>query len=408
MKKDSASPILRNALFIFFLALCLRLAWALLAPHLDPFLASNPLLGDAGSYDLIARSLLQGSGHSLFPPQPDGFWPPLYPYFLSIWYALLGYNLQLARLAQAFLGALAACFFFLIAASAFKRPVALLAGLGLAIYPYLVYFGAWLIAEALFLALFAAALWLLSLAARRWQVRYLLRAGVLLGLSALAKPTTLFFMPFIALWLFLAPENIPLRRRAGQVFLLALVTLVVILPWSFRNLRVFGQFVLISTNGGYTFLGANNPDAWGGHNEGYPALIPGLNDAEMEDVFYARAFDWIRSDPQAFLRLAVQKYRRLLSPLSVASSPADFSLPAAPLVYGIYFAFLGTSLAGLVLSFPAWRKIGYLYAPILGVFVSAGLYYGDARYTLPMAPSMVILAALAGNQALEAWHRTPP
>jgi hypothetical protein len=37
--------------------------------------------------------------------------------------------------------------------------------------------------------------------------------------------------------------------------------MVVVLPWSYRNDTVFHHFVLISTNGGQTFLGGN-ADPW--------------------------------------------------------------------------------------------------------------------------------------------------
>jgi len=158
--------------------------------------------------------------------------------------------------------------------------------------------------------------------------------------------------------------------------------------------------VLISTNGGYTFLGANNPDAWGGHDEGFPPAIPGLNAAEMEDAYYAEAFDWIGDNPEDFARLLIPKYRRLFSPLSVASFREDYGIPGRALVYMVYAAFLLTALCGAIKAWPKWRQIGYLYAPMAGVILSAGLYYGDARYTLPMAPSLVVLAALAVGSVL--------
>lgn len=57
-----ATPVATRqwALGVFLLALVLRTAYALIAPHVDPFLVSNPLLGDAASYDRVARTLLSG------------------------------------------------------------------------------------------------------------------------------------------------------------------------------------------------------------------------------------------------------------------------------------------------------------------------------------------------------------
>lgn len=383
----------RDLVIIAGLMLIVRLVWALLAPALDPFLQQSPLLGDAASYDRIAKSILAGTGFTERPPQPSAFWPPLYPAFLSLIYSVAGHHLQVARIVQAFLGVAAPMSFYLIALRPFGRRVAWLSALGLIFYPYLIYFNTWLIAESLFMALMPLGMLVLSTLPYKPGLARTAAAGLIFGLAALAKPFMLFVMPFIALWLLLAYPQ-PVSRRVVTVVTLAIAMLLTILPWSARNYQVYGQVVLISTNGGYTFLGANNPNAWGGHDEGYPPAIPGLNDAQMEDAYYAEAFAWIRDNPEDFARLAVIKYRRLLSPLSVASFREDYRLPGSSIVYAVYTTFLLIALIGAIKAWPKWKQIGYLYAPIVGVFVSAGLFYGDVRYTLPMAPSLVIFAAI--------------
>src|SRR5256885_781081 len=50
-------------IFIFCVSLMLRAGYAIVAPHLDPFLIRDPLLGDAASYDRIARTLLVGGAY---------------------------------------------------------------------------------------------------------------------------------------------------------------------------------------------------------------------------------------------------------------------------------------------------------------------------------------------------------
>jgi 4-amino-4-deoxy-L-arabinose transferase-like glycosyltransferase len=379
---------------ILGLALAVRLVWALIAPSVDPFLVHSPLLGDAASYGRIAKSLLAGAGFAERPPTPSAFWPPLYPAFLSLIYSVTGYDLAAARLVQAFLGVAVPASFFLISLKPLGHRVAWLSAVGLIFYPYLVVFNAWLIAESLFMALMSLGMLALSGTPDKPSLVRLAAAGAVFGLAALAKPFMLFVMPFLAVWLFLAsPEGI--LRRIVAILVLAFAMLVVILPWSARNYRLYGQLVLISTNGGYTFLGANNADAWGGHDEGFPPPIPGLNGAEMEDAYYAEAYGWIRNNPLDFARLLIPKYRRLFSPLSVASFREDLRLPGSALVYVVYAAFLLAALYGAGKAWPTRKQIGYLYAPIAGVLVSAGLFYGDARYTLPMVPSLVVFAALS-------------
>lgn len=390
---------------IVSLALLVRIAWAIIAPKIDPFLIRSPLLGDAASYDRIAKSLMAGAGFIDSSAQPEAFWPPLYPAFLALLYSIGGYSLDFARVVQALLGVVVPVAAYFISLRLFGRRVSYLSAIGLIFYPHLVYFNAWLIAESLFMALMVTALWAIGSVVEKPIVARIALAGVLFGLASLTKPFMLFVMPFLALWLLLA-SNGRLSRRLMSVAILTVAMVGVILPWTIRNYRLFDQVVLISTNGGYTFLGANNPNAWGGHDEGYPPSIPGLNTAEMENVYYEEAIQWIRSNPDDFAKLLIPKYKRLFSPLSVASYKQDFVIPGRSLVYIIYTAFLLIALLGAIKASPQWKRTGFLYTPIAGVLVSAGLYYGDARYTLPMVPSLVIFAALAINSVYARYKQS--
>lgn len=139
---------------------------------------------------------------------------------------------------------------------------------------------------------------------------------------------------------------------------------------------------------------ANNPNAWGGHDEGYPPLIAGLNDAEMADNYYKEAFQWIWNNPRDFGLLFIPKYRRLFSALSVVSQRQDYPLPGANVMYGCYTLCLLASFAGALKTLRQWRQVGFLFAPVAGIIIFTGLFYGDARYTLPMVPSLVAFTAL--------------
>ena len=120
----SGASIWLDLVIILALALAVRLSWALLAPSLDPFLKQSPLLGDAASYDRIAKSLLAGTGFTERPPEPSVFWPPLYPALLCLIYSVAGYHLEIARIVQAFLGTAVPVSFFLAALQPFGRRVA--------------------------------------------------------------------------------------------------------------------------------------------------------------------------------------------------------------------------------------------------------------------------------------------
>lgn len=382
------------ALFIFGIAAVLRISYAVAAPYVDPFLIRDPLLGDAASYDRIARTLLATSEYAEVAGSPSTFWPPLYPMYLALIYGVFGHQLIVARLFQAVLGALLPMFVYL-AIERLQHPwIARWVALGLVIYPYLVYFGAWLIAESLFFALFGAILWLGARMQQRPAKSTATLLGVVLGLTALAKPTLLMQLPLFAIWfLWCLPGSFIQRFKLG--LLTALVTCAVIAPWTLRNYALLRAFVPISTNGGYTFYGANNPNAFGGHYENFPSRLAGLDEAQEQSEYYHMGMNWIQSNPARFAWLVSQKLIRLASPLSVASSPKDFAVPGEVIIRAGYSLFLIAAFAGLLVSLRQWRRYFLFYIPVLGVLISTVLFYGDARYLLPAVPSLLLFSALA-------------
>jgi 4-amino-4-deoxy-L-arabinose transferase-like glycosyltransferase len=421
---------------IFILALLIRVVYTLVAPQVDPFLQRDPLLGDAGSYDRIIRSLLAGSGYRQLDlvgphfPKPDVFWPPLYPLMMAGVYRLLGsisglgYNLLMGRLFHALLGASVPVGVYFIGRALFDKrsiaPVAVasLAGLGSAFYPYLIYFGAWLIADGPYMVLLTLTL-LTAVALQKSFARGLDKIsdlklgevsdrypagyrvilaailGLLLGLDILMKPATLMLLPPLLFWFLLALDKCRWLTRLALGFLTLVVMLSVIAPWTLRNYKVTGDWILVSANGGYTFYGANNPDAFGGHREGFPIRDPQKPAAAEEREFYRRALAWIRQNPQDFLALVPKKIMRLFSPLAVASLEAPYPLPFAGWVYLLYGLFLTCAFWGIARSLNNWRAFSVLYIPILGVLLSTVLFYGDTRYSLPMVPSLILFAAKA-------------
>jgi hypothetical protein len=218
--------------------------------------------------------------------------------------------------------------------------------------------------------------------------------GLLLGLDTLTKPATLMLLPFLALWVLVALKT-QLARRFGYLVIMGLFSVLSIVPWTVRNSLVFGSVVPVSTNGGYTFYGANNEQAFGGHREGFPPRLSGFSEPEADREYYRMGLDWIAGHPAEFARLALRKLARLLSPLSVASYENDYPLPLAAEIRLVYGAFLTLACVGMALSLPRWRDGFVLYVLVARVLVGTVAFYGDARYTLPMVPALVIFASFA-------------
>ena len=79
---------------------------------------------------------------------------------------------------------------------------------------------------------------LLSATGTRPEIGRTVSAGLLAGAGALVRPAMLLFLPIAAVWLFATS-----RHRLAIAFVLA--GLLPIVPWTFRNIRVYDRFVLI-------------------------------------------------------------------------------------------------------------------------------------------------------------------
>jgi 4-amino-4-deoxy-L-arabinose transferase-like glycosyltransferase len=380
---------------MFAVAFGLRTGYALLAVDIDPIMSGDPLMGDAASYDRIARSLMAGGGYGEEPGQPSAFWPPLYPVFLAGMYSVLGYELIAARIVNGLFGAFVPILIYLIGIRLFEHRIALLAAAGAALYPLFIVLGAWVIPDGPYILFVCLILLIMIEIQQRPRATMYVALGVTLGLAYLLKPVTAFFLPFLIPWFLLSLRPIDLRERFMAGIVTALVLIVVLTPWTVRNYVVLDSPIVGSSNGGYTFYGANNPDAFGGHYEHFPARIPSMTEGEEQMHFYRQGLEWIRSDPSGFLWVEVQKFRRLASPLSISSSPEDLTIPGELPVRFAYTVFLLLAFAGMVMSLKRWRWTGLLLIPLLGVLLSTAVFYGDARYTMPAVPVLLLWASFA-------------
>ena len=132
------------------------------------------------------------------------------------------------------------------------------------------------------------------------------------------------------------------RRWKEAAFLLTagLVTLLVLTPWTVRNYRVHGRLLAVKDNFGKEFWMGNNPHATGtSFAEGgeveitlrYPpralSLAGQVPEIQIMDAFEAEAWDYVRSDPVAFVARTAKKalWFWTFVPASVARSYGRFT-----------------------------------------------------------------------------------
>jgi len=210
---------------------------------------------DTGSYWVPAVNLIEGHGFSRKnePPFiPDAYRTPGYPFFMAVVFSIFGRKPVIIAFIQVVIGTMSALLTYLLGLKLISRPsshkgtLCFALSLGPAIYTVFI------MTETLFTFVFLSSIYALTLYNDSLKKRWVITGGLLMGISILIRPVTLFF-PFAALFMIWAgrPDS---RRRfisGGLLFLFAAVLTVA--PWVMRNYRKTG-IPAVSTVGHYNLL----------------------------------------------------------------------------------------------------------------------------------------------------------
>jgi 4-amino-4-deoxy-L-arabinose transferase-like glycosyltransferase len=373
-------------------ALLIRLAYIPLALRHDPYLVRDTLFGDAAGYDALAKNLCQGEGLALRDGEPTSLRPPVYPALLAFAYCVAGHSLTLVRVAQALLGAGAVALTYAIGREFFGSRTALLAALVMALNPIAIYFGAWIISETVFLFALLLTFWVAIEASEQPSLPRLATLGLLQGTMALIRPQAVLLWPLVPLWAVRIKGRQSWARAARQMFLVLLVTLLTVLPWTVRNYGLHGAAVLIDTHGGWTLYGSYGDENAGNFVPRYAKEAAGLSEYEQDRLYYQLTWQWIRDHPMRTMRLIPQKVVRLFSPL--AAVDREYVLPFSAAIKWGYALFVGLAAAGIVMSLQRWRDASLLYVSMAATVLTTVVFYGCTRFSLPMQPALALFAAL--------------
>ena len=392
-----ASLRLTLLLAVALLALVLRLVYIRQISH-APF--SDLRIGDAEAYHHWALRIADGQwlGDGVF------YQAPLYPYFLAAVYKVFGDGATMIRFIQAVIGA-GSCVLLAAAGMALFGRWGAIAGALLAIYPPAIFLDG-LLEKSVLVSFFTVAL-LYLLSDRHVRFREFL-AGVALGLLSLTRENALLLAIPVLVWFLI--EN----RLAAAVFLAGCA--LVLLPVSARNYAVGGGFQLTTSQLGPNFYIGNHAGAQGL----YEPLVPrrGNAGAEREDAtrlaeeasgrtlspdevssfWTARAFEFIRTQPGAWVRQLTRKLALTYNAVEIADTEsqdvyAEWSpllRALMPLSFGVIFCL---AAFGACMTASAWRRLWFLYAIALTYTVSVISFYVFARYRFPLVPVLILFAA---------------
>ena len=284
---------------------------------------------DAFDYDRHGRSIAVGAGYPQSQYVADGgptaIRGPAYPYLLGAAYAVAGPVPDAGRMLDALLGGVVVVLVGLLARAIWGDRIALVAAALTAIFPPLVTLSQELMTETLFLALIlAAALAVLRSRRAGLSLRWAAAAGALCGLGALTRsPGPVLIIP-IAVGLLARRPWAGLRTLAPPAVAIACM-IIVMTPWTLRNVVEFGRFVPVTTSSGFALAGTYNDQSLTGDDRAAwqnPALLPryqplferpGIDEATLDVTLRREALEFAASHPGYAAQVVISNLARLFA-----------------------------------------------------------------------------------------------
>jgi 4-amino-4-deoxy-L-arabinose transferase-like glycosyltransferase len=427
------------------LALCVvvRVGALLALPGIFDFVSTGAIHGSA-TFDTYASNLVATGVYGVTPGVPDAVLPPFYSLTLALVYGVFGRGYWQVGLYHTLLDVASIAMLYLIGKRLFTDRlgdwVSWLAGVFYALYPYLVFQNLTVIDTPLFIAQlhgFLLVMILLRDRERRDRVALLLAliGGVILGTATLTRPILVPLALLVTLWFLF-------RRSLVDSFLrllpVAVVSLLVLIPWILRNQAVYNTFVPISITGGSNLYQGNNPDVipllkagydvqWTGEDE-FSGLTPAADAARSQ-----QALDWLRANRNLIPELvwvkflthwsidifprvnptageeirpdyqgdAVQDTDDTGAPTLGDLNPGDAvtlydagEFDAARIVHRWYFGILlALALVGVALTFRRWREVSLLWLVQVNMTVMYIIFHPSTRYRVPSDPLLFLFSA---------------
>jgi tetratricopeptide (TPR) repeat protein len=403
---------------IFILAFAIRFVY-LLQMRSSP-LFDTPTM-DAEYHDQWAQMILKGEEihGGVF------FRAPLYPYFIALVYKIFGHDFFMARLIQFLIGSLNCVLIYLVGKKVFNRRVATIAGVIASLYGVLIYFDGELLLPVL--EVFTGLLVILACIQAKEKpkaIRWFL-GGILLGLSALARPNILLVGVAFFIWIILTYRANSKIQPKSLLYAgcLALGAILIISPITLRNYIKGHDFVLIASQGGMNFYIGNNPKS-----DGATAILPGsrstwwgsyedairlaqkatgksLKPSEVSRFWYMEGLKFAVTQPFKFLKLMLKKFILFWNGNELSNNK-DFYFFARStsilklliwrfIIYFPFGLFAPLALVGIILSHKAKKDILILEIFLLVYMITVILFFVTERYRIPVLPVLILFAAYA-------------
>lgn len=411
---------------IVAVGLGLRITWALYArgaPPVDWFAS-----GDQYSYYHYGNEIARGRGYiGYLTGTATAYYPIGYPAILGLLYFVVLHtpvpdNLMLATaLFHALIGAASIALVFVVGRALAGVRVGLGAAGLLAVFPNVIYQVSSVQLETTFI--FFILLSLAIIVSHDWTTGPPSRArlvafGIAVGAGVLVRPFLAVLLVGLAaaLWAI----DVGWRRVAIAVSVPMAIVIAMSAPWTIRNAVHMDAFIPSSTNMGDTLCIDRNMDAKGGFRfaDHDGCVDPSLPEVERNAGNTKKAIQFVVRHPT---REALQILRRgrimfatdndgIQAVQTLGSGPVlservvDIAEPAAD---WYFYGVVALALVGLP---SLWERRNrsqrwLVLSGLAGLLVVPLLLWGNPRFHLPLAPFLVLCAALALDRL---WARLRP
>jgi 4-amino-4-deoxy-L-arabinose transferase-like glycosyltransferase len=382
-----------NLINVLFLAIFLRIAWSLLVPV--------ETTSDSFLYDAFAQSIANGNGYAFPSGNLTVYWPVGTSAIYAIIYSLFGISTTAIVIFNIVIGASIVWLTHEVAKQYLNERIALIAAFLVSIWPVFIQFTTILASELIFifLLLFAIFIW------GHQKIPPVIKAiawGALICGATFVRPTALALIVLLPILEWISKRTF----RESLLSLLIAVTTAALLftPWVYRNYQVFGQFVLVSANGGANLWMGNHEGATGAY-----ASLPELDfkdEVDRDQYFKKQAIEFISQNPIKYIELAIKRavitYKSetigIVWNSALDKKLNDTGLFIAKLLSSLYWWLifgLGTIGVFIILIKKEMSVFNVLMVTLGFFFIFPILTVAQDRYHLPINPLLAMFAAYA-------------
>ncbi len=301
--------------------------------------------------------------------------------------------------------------------------VGLTAGLIASAYPVFINADGAIMADSLYAAFVAATLFVAFKARERASTRTWIVLGVLVGLATLTRGEGLLLIPFLLVPLALSIKGEILKRRLMALGTACLVVVVLLLPWTIRNLVVMHHFIWVSNNSATVIAGANCDETYSGLSKGFwrveclqrgytpdwSAQVtnrvfnragPKYDETYQNNRSRAAAVRYARSHTSRFPAVVTARVLRtwgFYAPFRQMKIEAATETRTEEWQYVgwyVYLAMLPFAVYGAIARRRERKPIWPFLSVIAMVTFTSAVTYGNQRFRIAAEPAIIVLAAV--------------